>query len=169
MRIEPTFGFLRTTRPPAEMPDNRGPGTSLVPARQAGRDLVAPEAAAIEKAEAENRALPPSRGGFTNIRKMSPRQMADLAMKLHSQDVLSYQEYSMLAYQPELDPRYDETIGALTGEEADPDRPRDFLQDWEDRLNFERRYGAENSEEVQRTEKVLAVLNRFDRPVFLST
>ena len=75
----------------------------------------------------------------------------------------------MLAYQPELDPRYDETIGALTGEEADPDRPRDFLRDWEDRLTFERRYGAENSEEVRRTEKVLGVLQRFDRPIFLST
>ena len=123
MRIEPTFGFLKTTRPPADIRENNSPGTSLVATRQPGRDLVAPEAAAIEKAEAENRALPPSKGGFTNIRKMSPRQMADLAMKLHSQDVLTYQEYSMLAYQPELDPRYDETIGALTGEEADPDRP----------------------------------------------
>ena len=55
------------------------------------------------------------------------------------------------------------------GEEADPDRPRDFLKDWEDRLSFERRYGAGNSGEVRRTEKVLAVLHRFDRPLFLTT
>jgi hypothetical protein len=169
MRIEPTFGLMKSARLPEQTQKASVPGNSLVPTRRPGRDMVATEVPAANRAEAQPPAETRPRGGFTNIRKMSPRQMADLAMKLHSQGALSYEEYSMLAYQPELDPRYDETIGALTGEEADPDRPRDFLRDWEDRLTFERRYGAENSEEVRRTEKVLGVLQRFDRPVFLST
>jgi hypothetical protein len=169
MRIEPTFGLMKSARLPQETQKASIPGNGLVPLREPSRDLVTTGPSQRDTTAVEAPVEVRGRGGFVNVRKMSPRQMADLAIKLHSQGVLSYDEYSMLAYQPEMDPRYDDTIGALTGEEADPDRPRDFLQDWEDRLSFERRHGAGNSEEVRRTEKVLAVLNRFDRPLFLST
>ncbi|MEQ9329453.1 MAG: hypothetical protein RJQ21_19380 [Rhodospirillales bacterium] len=169
MRMEPTFGLIKSARLPQETQKASVTGNSLVPLREPGRDLVSTEPPRRDMPAAEPATEVRSRGGFVNVRKMSPRQMADLAIKLHGQGVLSYEEYSMLAYQPEMDPRYDDTIGALTGEEADPDRPRDFLKDWEDRLSFERRYGAGNSGEVRRTEKVLAVLHRFDRPLFLTT
>ena len=73
----------------------------------------------------------------------------------------------MLAFQPELHPDYDKTIGALTGEKAAPDKPRDFLNVWEDRLKFDEKYNAENPKLVERTRHIVQVFRQIDSPTNL--
>ena len=73
------------------------------------------------------------RVGEVDARAISPRQIAEISMDLYVNGALAWEEYAMLAFQPELHPDYARTIGALTGEPAEPDRPRDFVNQWESR------------------------------------
>lgn len=99
---------------------------------------------------------PPPRADLHHI---SPRQFADLAHELYFEGRLNWQEYRMVGFPSELDPRFDETIGALTGEKAEPDNPRDMLAEWERRVDFERRY-TKDDRQVRRAERILAVLRQ---------
>ena len=90
-------------------------------------------------------------------------------MDLYVGGVLPWEEYAMLAFQPELHPDYDRTIGALTGEKAEPDRPRDFVSQWERRLEFEEKYNADHPKLVARTTHIVAVLRQLgDTPTDMS-
>lgn len=100
-----------------------------------------------------------------DLRALTPRQMADVSLDLYAAGVLAYEEYKILAFQPELHPNYNTTIGALTGQLAEPDTPRDFVAIWEDRLNFERRHSPQDAAQVRRTERIVALLTRLDSPV----
>ena len=91
--MEPTFGLMKSARLPQETQKASVTGNSLVPLREPGRDLVSTEPPRRDMPTAEPATEVRSRGGFVNVRKMSPRQMADLAIKLHGQGVLSYEEY----------------------------------------------------------------------------
>ncbi len=98
------------------------------------------------------------------VRNISPREMGNIAMDLYVSGVLSWDEYSMLAFQPELHPNYDATVGALTGERASPDQPRDFVSQWEDRLNFERRHNPDDRPLIRRTSRIVQVLRQIENP-----
>lgn len=98
------------------------------------------------------------------VRNISPREMGNIAMDLYISGVLSWDEYSMLAFQPELHPSYDATVGALTGERASPDQPRDFVGQWEDRLNFERRHNPGDRPLIRRTGRIVQVLRQIENP-----
>ncbi len=103
--------------------------------------------------------------GDIDIRHLSPRQMADASMDLYVAGVLPWEEYAMLAFQAELHPDYDRTIGALTGQAADPDRPRDFLADWEERLAFEVKYNSDNPQRIERTRHIVNLFRQIDSPM----
>jgi hypothetical protein len=94
---------------------------------------------------------------------MSPRRFADVTHELYMEGTLSWPEFQMVGFPSELDPRYDETIGALTGEKAQPDRPKDMLGQWEQRVEFERRYNP-NPEQVAVAESALRKLARQAQP-----
>ena len=64
----------------------------------------------------------------------------------------------------ELHPDYDQTVGALTGEKADPDRPRDYVAIWEERLVFERKHNAGNDNRVGRSRRIVNVLRQIAAP-----
>lgn len=100
--------------------------------------------------------------GDIDIRRLSPRQMAETSMDLYVAGVLPWEEYAMLAFQAELHPDYERTIGALTGQPAEPDRPRDFLHLWEERLRFEETYNAERPKLVARTRRIVNLFRRID-------
>jgi len=106
---------------------------------------------------------PPQPG--IDSRALSPREMADFSLDLYIDGAVSFDEYSLIAFQAELHPDYDETIGALTGEYADPDEPRDYIQEWEDRYNFERRYPSESPKTLEQIERILTVLSSFQAPI----
>lgn len=102
--------------------------------------------------------------GNVDIRHLSPRQMSETSLDLYVGGILPWEEYAMLAFQAELHPDYNKTIGALTGQPADPDRPRDFLKDWEERLTFEEKYNADNPKMVERTRRIVNVFRQIDAP-----
>jgi hypothetical protein len=105
--------------------------------------------------------------GDLDIRSLSPRQMSEASLDLYVAGILPWDEYAMLAFQPELHPDYDDTIGALTGEPAAPDDPRDFLVQWEERLDFDRRYNPDDEETLARTERIVGLFRQIDRPTDL--
>lgn len=100
-----------------------------------------------------------------DVRDISPRSMVGLGLDLYVTGALSYDEYAMLAFQPELHPNYDTTIGALLGETAAPDRKRDFIRIWEDRYEFEIHYNGDDRTAVRQTKRILDVLRALDQTV----
>ena len=98
------------------------------------------------------------------FRHFTPRQMVDVSMDLYVAGILGWEEYSLLAFQPELHPDYDRTVGALTGRKAEPDRPRDIIAEWEERLMFEERYNRRDGNLVENTRRIVAVLKQTEDP-----
>ncbi|MDP6787937.1 MAG: hypothetical protein QGI13_12500 [Rhodospirillales bacterium] len=101
--------------------------------------------------------------GF-DIRNASPRRLAEASMDFYVAGLLDWEEYAMLAFQPELHPDYDRTIGALTGRRAAPDKGRDCLAEWEERLAFEQKYRGEKDETAMRTLHIVTLFQRLDAP-----
>lgn len=98
-----------------------------------------------------------------DVRAMSPRQMAEWAHEMYMTGWIGWTEYQA-AIPCELDPGYDATVGALTGETADPDRPRDMLRDWEERLDFVKRYYPDDGKQIGQAQRVLALLRWQEDP-----
>ena len=90
--------------------------------------------------------------------------MEDLSLDLYAAGAISFDDYSLLAFQPELHPDFNRTIGALTGEQADPDRPRDFVSLWDDRAAFQRRHNAGRNDLIEQSERIASMLRRIDSP-----
>jgi len=91
------------------------------------------------------------------VRSMSPRQMADWAHEMYMTGWIGWDEYRA-AIPVELDPGYDATIGALTGERAEPDRPRDMVREMEERLEFARRHAVGNKAQTRGLERIVSIL-----------
>ncbi|HEB78975.1 MAG TPA: hypothetical protein ENI79_00680 [Rhodospirillales bacterium] len=99
-----------------------------------------------------------------DVRNASPREISELGMDFYAAGILGWREYEMLAFQAELQPGFNNTIGALIGEKADPGRRRDFIGIWEDRLAFERRYNPTDLDLIDRTQHIAEVLRRIESP-----
>lgn len=99
-----------------------------------------------------------------NMRQISPRKISETGYDLYTVGAIGWEEYEMLAFQPELHRDYDTTIGALIGDTADPDRPQDFIEIWEKRLQFERRYNPEQTRKIRQTEHLVSILRQIDNP-----
>ena len=100
-----------------------------------------------------------------DVRALSAREMSDLSFELYANGILSWEEHELLAFQPELNPAYDSTVGALTGETADPDAPKDHLSVWEDRFAFEKKYNPENRDRLYAVRQIVAVLRQLSAPL----
>lgn len=98
-----------------------------------------------------------------DVRAISPREMVDLSVDLYVSGLLTREQYADLSFQPELLPNFEQTIGALTGERAEPDRPRDYTEIWRQRLAFETKHAHGDARVIARTQKILDLLNSFDR------
>ena len=103
--------------------------------------------------------------GDVDTHHLSPRQMSELSLDLYAIGAISFDDYSALAFQPELHPDFDRTIGALTGERADPDRPRDFVRLRDDRADFQRRHNAARTDLVEQSERIASVLRQIETPI----
>ena len=102
--------------------------------------------------------------GDINFRNVSPRQISNISLELYAGGLLSYEDYTAIAFQPELHPDYNRTIGALTGETAAPDQRRDFVSIWNERLQFDLRHFASNSNAVKQTARIHDLLQRLGPP-----
>jgi hypothetical protein len=103
-----------------------------------------------------------------NVRNASPRQISNVSLDLYAAGLISFEDYTALAFQAELHPDSDRTIGALTGERAQPDRRRDFVLDWHDRLQFELRHNTRDSAVVKQTSRIFSLLKGLAEPTRLS-
>ncbi len=99
-----------------------------------------------------------------DVRHMTPRQMVNLSFDLYSAGFLSQEQYTELAFQSELMPNFESTIGALTGEKAQPDLPRDYIAIWRQRVNFERTHCPEDERVIQRAQATLDLLKSIRKP-----
>lgn len=106
--------------------------------------------------------------GDVDIHNLSPRQMTRLSQDLYAAGAISFEDYSLLAFQPELHPEFDRTIGALTGERADPDRRRDFVSIWSERAAFERRHNNTRPDLIEQSERIVSVLKGIETPTNLT-
>jgi len=102
-----------------------------------------------------------------NMRQISPRKIYETGYDLYTVGAIGWEEYEMLAFQPELHRDYDTTIGALVGDTADPDRPQDFIEIWEKRLEYERRYNPDQTRKIRQTEHLVSILRQIDNPTNL--
>lgn len=109
------------------------------------------------------RALPPPRPVHP-VRSMSPRALAELAYELYLAGRLDREGYLLLGFPSEVNPAYDRTVGALTGEHARPDVPRDLILTEERRLAMLRASAACLPELIVRSEKILALLRWLEHP-----
>jgi len=139
-----------------------------MPTRTSGREVV------VFKT---NKALEPIPGGRVSLsesplkpiltdisaRAISPRNIKELSLDLYAGGIISWEEHEDLAFQVDLHPDFPRTIGALTGEKPLPDQPRDYVKEWEQRLDFENRHAPEGPKH-QRALRILSVLRRIDSP-----
>ena len=149
--------------------DQRHPSRSLVAYRD---DRIVPartddeiQLAEPARTVGEPKRIAPPNGdrASVNVRYMTPRQMLDYSQDLYAAGIITFDDYEALAFQPDLHPHFDRTIGALTGERAQPDRPRDFIRRWEDRLEFAQRYYPSSSQEVRQAFRILEAIKAFPR------
>ena len=94
---------------------------------------------------------------------MTPREMQDYSQNLYAAGAITFEDYEALAFQPDLHPDFNRTIGALTGEKAQPDRPRDYIRQWSDRVEYTQRYYPQNSEEVRQAHRIHEALKAYPR------
>jgi hypothetical protein len=99
-----------------------------------------------------------------DLRNISPRRFAEIAHELYVEGALRWEEYLWVGFPSELHPDFNATIGALTGEKAQPDRPRDMLAEVEDRLAFVKRYSTQDNQEFWLAERALDILRRQTEP-----
>jgi hypothetical protein len=140
------------------------PGRALVPSSRPvpGERLANPLEQWTEQ-QSKVRPLPPGVRPAVDIRDVSPRQMADMSMDLYASGLVSWEEYSELAFQAELHPDFDRTVGALTGERAMPNRRRDFVAVWVERLAFEIKYNAHRPKRIERARHIVNVFRQISK------
>lgn len=137
-------------------------GRSLVPI--GGTEVVASgrlvdQSMDLERTKGHKPAVP-----ALDVTQMSPRKMVQMSMDLYIAGLIEWEEHEMMSFQPELHPDYDKTIGALTGEPARPDHPKNFLEEWEGRLTFQRRYNPGKARRIRRTEHIYNILHQISAP-----
>jgi hypothetical protein len=96
-----------------------------------------------------------------DVRFMSAREMVNLSTKLYMKGLITWEVYDALAFQPELHPDYNKTVGAMLEKEAQPDRPRDFVREWEKRLSFVRRYNRNDIHTIETAQRITMLLHQL--------
>jgi len=144
------------------------PGTALaiiqmpdVPALSPGRRRLSHDV--IDKGPSAIKQL----ANGVNVRKISPREMSDFSLDLYAAGIISFDDYTALSEHPELNPLYDKTIGALTNEKAKPDRKRDLVRHWEEKLSFASRYKILAGANLEQAKRIVGLMRYLSRRVLM--
>ncbi|MBF0169439.1 MAG: hypothetical protein HQL45_17685 [Alphaproteobacteria bacterium] len=142
---------------------------SRIEPRLTSPETVPPLSPEEKKADETGRTEPdllmlPAPDERPNVRNMTPRELSEFAYNLYMDGTLSWDEYRMVGFPSELHPDYDRTIGSLTGETAQPDRPKDMVIAWQERVAFEERHSADQPDQIERARRVLDVLRWQELP-----
>ncbi len=100
---------------------------------------------------------------MSDVRRMTPREMQSYSELLYAAGIVGFEDYEAMAFQPDLHPSFTRTIGALTGEAPAPDRPRNFIRFWQERLIFAKRYWPADAPEVRQARRILEALTAYPR------
>ncbi len=96
-----------------------------------------------------------------DVRSITPRDMAKMSQELYDSGAISLKNHAFISFQPELNPSYNTTIGRFTNTTAHPDIPRNFLDEWNDRLAEQLKNGA-SDEIINNTRQVLSILDNLN-------
>lgn len=146
-----------------EKPKTEKPGGALVALESRPPQRLREDVKPAPRSTQRPAIAPPSRSrrAVPNVRYLSPREMLEYSQDLYAAGIIGFEDYEAMAFQPDLHPSYDKTIGALTGQCAAPDRPRDFIRHWQDRLNYVQRYYPADAYEVRQASRILKALIAF--------
>ena len=96
-----------------------------------------------------------------DVKNITPRNMAQMSQELYDNNSISLKNHAFMSFQPELNPSYNNTIGKFTHTTAKPDTPRNFLDEWKERLEEQLQSGA-SSEIINNTKEVISILDNLD-------
>lgn len=96
-----------------------------------------------------------------DVTNISPRDMANLSGELYQTGNITFKQHAMLSFQIELNPSYDSTIGKLTGKVSQPDTSRNFLSEWQDKLEHSVRTHMP-VEMIQLNKECVSILENLD-------
>ena len=87
-----------------------------------------------------------------------PRQMTKLNLAFYAGGIISYKDYAVLVFQPEPHPENDKSAGALTVEKAKPNKRRDLVDVWCQRLHSDLRHGPGRDRQTARIRGIIKQL-----------
>ena len=94
---------------------------------------------------------------------ISSRQMVALSFDLYTAGYIDKEQHLLLSFQPELQPNFDDTIGALINENSAPDKQKDFIELWLQRYVFEQNYPGPDHKRTYRLKIILNMLTALDK------
>ena len=100
---------------------------------------------------------------YYNIKMISSRQMVTLSFDLYTAGYINKEQHLLLSFQAELQPNFDDTIGALINENSAPDKQRNFIELWLERCVFEQNYPGPDHERAYRLKIILNMLKALDK------
>jgi hypothetical protein len=93
-----------------------------------------------------------------DLRNISPKQTANLSQELYDNGDISFKQHALLSFQAELNPDYNETIGAVSPRSGD--EKRDLISYWNDQLSYQQRSGAPENV-INNTKEITGLLDRL--------
>ena len=98
-----------------------------------------------------------------NVKMISSRQMVALSFDLYTAGYIDKEQHLLLSFQAELQPNFDDTIGALINQNSAPDKQRDFIELWLERCVFEQNYPDPDQKRTYRLKIILNMLTALDK------
>ena len=98
-----------------------------------------------------------------NVKMISSRQMVALSFDLYAAGYIDKEQHLLLSFQPELQPNFDDTIGALINENSAPDKQKDFIELWLQRYVFDQNYPGPDHKRTYRLKFILNILTALDK------
>lgn len=163
MPLDTPNTYLDIYSTPADPPSRRV-SRELVPVRRHEVPSVIPGSETIQHSTSPPLGRKTPVGelmGEIDLRNATPRELSDVSLDLYAAGLLNYDEYSMLAFQPELHPDYERTIGALTGEIVTPTTPQDYLDLWDSKVEFQKQHSPDKSDIIQKTIRIATLLRQL--------
>lgn len=91
--------------------------------------------------------------GDLNVRRISPKNMNNLSKMLFEAGHISFREYAMLSFQPKME-------GPPQADDRDSNRPRDYIDQWEQQLARQQERG-ERPDFIRQSRRLLNILHNL--------
>lgn len=96
-----------------------------------------------------------------NVRRLTPREMIELSRRLYLLGAIRLAEYAVMSFQPHLYPDFNANATTYRSMFQSPSRRRDYIQAWENHLDFVRRYHPDPVS-LSLSKEILELLQSFE-------